>query len=182
MTGIDSKLLIPDSQFHYDPAVNSIDFLKRYDSYLWGLTIEGVLIPALIDAISAAYDWPQRWAWITLQAEQSLVERLDTPPQKALDWAMGYGIEADYDASGNLTGPPNVKDIYRGILNQIIHGIPTARSYFREWNPATTQKVQGQIITTPSAYSWMALQYTPAFERLAINFDLWNKYGGKLTT
>jgi hypothetical protein len=152
-----------------------MEFLLSRHSALAGNFSEGVSSSCLIDAVCQAYQWSQKWVLMNLQAEQSLVDNFDEHTQRSLDWAMGYGDEADYDNQGKLTNP-NIITADKGFNNQIIHAVPTYAAIFRKWSQFQTLSADGQTTACPSAYAFITLTYTPTFARLKTNFDIWKKY------
>ena len=133
-------------------------------------------VPEIIYNASQDYRINPKYTLVTLQKEQSLIEEA-TPTQKALDWALGYGI-CD---SCSMSDPALQK--YRGIGNQIDYAVGTQRVYLddsinRPWlyQLGRTYSIDGTQVTMLNRATAALYNYTPHLHGNQLFHRLWYRY------
>ncbi len=155
-------------------------FLQDRGSYLTTLIAEdadGLLKSAaeIIYETAIRYQINPKFLLVTLQKEQSLVTD-DTPTQKQLDWATGYGV-CD---SCNLNGDTLLK--YKGFGKQIDNAGGLIRWYYNNTDKSFVKKkdqntsIDNQIIIPQSWATAFLYTYTPHLHGNKNFWRIWNTW------
>lgn len=133
-------------------------------------------IPEIIYNASQEYRINPKYALVTLQKEQSLIENA-SPTQRELDWAMGYGV-CD---SCSKSDPALQK--YKGIGRQIDYAVGTQRVYLddsvnRPWlyQVGRTYQIDGTPVTMMNRATAALYNYTPHLHGNQLFHRLWYRY------
>jgi D-alanyl-D-alanine carboxypeptidase len=155
-------------------------FLQDKGSYLATLVAEdadGFLKSAaeIIYNTAIKYQINPKFLLVTLQKEQSLVTD-DTPTQKQLDWATGYGV-CD---SCNLNSDSLLK--YKGFGKQVDNAAGLIRWYYNNTDKSFVKKkdqnisIDNQIIIPQSWATAFLYTYTPHIHGNKNFFNIWNTW------
>lgn len=155
-------------------------FLQDKGSYLATLVAEdvnGVLKSAaeIIYNTAVTYQINPKFLLVTLQKEQSLVTD-DTPTQKQLDWATGYGV-CD---SCNLNSDSLLK--YKGFGKQVDNAAGLIRWYYNNTDKSFVKKkdqntsIDNQIIIPQSWATAFLYTYTPHIHGNKNFWRIWNTW------
>ncbi len=156
------------------------NFLQDRGSYLKTLMAEdanGVLKSAaeIIYNTAITYQINPKFLLVTLQKEQSLITD-DTPTQKQLDWATGYGV-CD---SCNLNSDALLK--YKGFGKQVDNAAGLIRWYYNNTNQSFVKKkdqtvsIDNQIIIPQSWATAFLYTYTPHIHGNKNFWRIWNTW------
>src|SRR3989344_367704 len=155
-------------------------FLQDKGSYLTTLIAEdadGFLKSAaeIIYTTAVKYQINPKFLLVTLQKEQSLVTD-DTPSQKQLDWATGYGV-CD---SCNLNSDSLLK--YKGFGKQVDNAGGLIRWYYNNTDKSFVKKkdqntmIDNQIIIPQSWATAFLYTYTPHIHGNKNFWRIWNTW------
>ncbi len=155
-------------------------FLQDKGSYLSTLVVEdpdGIFKSAaeIIYNTAIKYQINPKFLLVTLQKEQSLVTD-DTPTQKQLDWATGYGV-CD---SCNLNSDSLLK--YKGFGKQVDNAGGLIRWYYNNTDKSFVKKkdqnltIDNQIIIPQSWATAFLYTYTPHIHGNKNFFNIWNTW------
>jgi D-alanyl-D-alanine endopeptidase (penicillin-binding protein 7) len=155
-------------------------FLQDRGSYLATLTTpdyNGQIKPAsqIIQEASQQYQINPKYLLVTLQKEQSLVTD-DTPTQKQLDWATGYGV-CD---SCSMDDPKVIK--FKGFGKQVDNAAGIIRWYYNNSSQSFVKKKDQNITidNTPIVpQSWATAflyTYTPHLHGNQNFWRIWNTW------
>lgn len=155
-------------------------FLEDRGSYLATLRSEdlnGQIKSAseIIYQASQQYQINPKYLLVTLQKEQSLITD-DTPTQKQLDWAAGYGV-CD---SCSLSDPKLLK--FKGFGKQVDNAAGVIRWYYNNSNLSYVKKkdqttiIDNQPIIPQSWATAFLYTYTPHFHGNQNFFRIWNTW------
>ena len=155
-------------------------FLQDRGSYLATLIAEdadGLLKYAaeIIYTTAAKYQINPKFLLVTLQKEQSLVTD-DTPTQKQLDWATGYGVCDSCD----LNGDSLLK--YKGFGKQVDNAGGLIRWYYNNTDKSFVKKkdqnttIDNQIIIPQSWATAFLYTYTPHIHGNKNFWRIWNTW------
>src|SRR3989344_7328379 len=121
-----------------------------------------------------------KYTLVTLQKEQSLTED-NSPTQKALNWAMGYGI-----CDGCSMSDPALQK-YKGIGKQIDYAVGSQRIYLddtpnRPWlyQVGQTYTIDDTLITMTNRATAALYNYTPHLHGNQNFFRIWYRYFNQL--
>lgn len=139
--------------------------------------IDGILKSAseIIYATAVRYQINPKFLLVTLQKEQSLVTD-DTPTQKQLDWATGYGV-CD---SCNLNSDALLK--YKGFGKQVDNAAGLIRWYYNNTDKSFVKKkdqntsIDNQIIIPQSWATAFLYTYTPHIHGNKNFWRIWNTW------
>lgn len=155
-------------------------FLQDRGSYLTTL-MAADLNGALKSAAEIIYDTAVRYQinpkflLVTLQKEQSLVTD-DTPTQKQLDWATGYGVCDSCDLNGDAL----LK--YKGFGKQVDNAGGLIRWYYNNTDKSFVKKkdqnttIDNQIIIPQSWATAFLYTYTPHIHGNKNFWRIWNTW------
>lgn len=155
-------------------------FLQDRGSYLATLTAEdanGTIKYAaeIIYDTAVKYQINPKFLLVTLQKEQSLVTD-DTPTQKQLDWATGYGVCDSCDLnSDNLLK-------YKGFGKQVDNAAGIIRWYYNNNDKSFVKKkdqnttIDNQIIIPQSWATAFLYTYTPHLHGNKNFWRIWNTW------
>ncbi len=155
-------------------------FLQDRGSYLTTLIAEdadGILKSAaeIIYNTAAKYQINPKFLLVTLQKEQSLVTD-DTPTQKQLDWATGYGVCDSCDLNGDAL----LK--YKGFGKQVDNAGGLIRWYYNNTDKSFVKKkdqnttIDSQIIMPQSWATAFLYTYTPHIHGNKNFWRIWNTW------
>jgi serine-type D-Ala-D-Ala endopeptidase (penicillin-binding protein 7) len=155
-------------------------FLQDKGSYLAALIAEdadGLLKSAaeIIYITAVKYQINPKFLLVTLQKEQSLVTD-DTPTQKQLDWATGYGVCDSCD----LNGDSLLK--YKGFGKQVDNAAGLIRWYYNNSDKSFVKKkdqnttIDNQIIIPQSWATAFLYTYTPHLHGNKNFWRIWNTW------
>jgi D-alanyl-D-alanine endopeptidase (penicillin-binding protein 7) len=155
-------------------------FLEDRGSYLATLRTEDLngqvkSASEIIYQTSQQYQINPKYLLVTLQKEQSLITD-DTPTQKQLDWAAGYGV-CD---SCSLSDPKVLK--FKGFGKQVDNAAGIIRWYYNNTNNGIVKKkdqttiIDNQPIIPQSWATAFLYTYTPHFHGNQNFFRIWNTW------
>ncbi len=155
-------------------------FLEDRGSYLATLRTEdlnGQIKSAaeIIYQTALEYKINPKYILVTLQKEQSLITD-DTPTQKQLDWAAGYGV-CD---SCSLSDPNVLK--FKGFGKQVDNAAGIIRWYYNNTDRSIVRKkdqnttIDNQIIIPQSWATAFLYTYTPHFHGNKNFWRIWNTW------
>ncbi|HSR88950.1 MAG TPA: serine hydrolase [Candidatus Udaeobacter sp.] len=155
-------------------------FLQDKGSYLATLVAEdpdGLQKTAaeIIYNTAVKYQINPKFLLVTLQKEQSLVTD-DTPTQKQLDWATGYGV-CD---SCNLNSDSLLK--YKGFGKQVDNAAGLIRWYYNNTGSSFVKKkdqnttIDNQVIIPQSWATAFLYTYTPHIHGNKNFWNIWNTW------
>ncbi len=155
-------------------------FLQDRGSYLATLTTadyNGQIKPAsqIIQEASQQYQVNPKYILVTLQKEQSLVTD-DTPTQKQLDWAAGYGV-CD---SCSMDDPKVIK--FKGFGKQVDNAAGIIRWYYNNTSHSVVKKKDQNITIdnmpiVPQSWATAFLYtYTPHLHGNQNFWRIWNTW------
>jgi len=156
------------------------NFLEDRGSYLrnYSTTDFAGVVKSAADIINDAaktYQINPRYILVTLQKEQSLITA-DSPTQKQLDWAAGYGV-CDNCSMSN----PKVQK-FQGFGKQVDNAAGIMRWYYDNSSNAVVKKINSpiQIDNTPvTPGSWATAflyTYTPHLHGNENFYNIWNTW------
>ena len=177
------QFIISDEEMQSTANWSVVDiqkFLEDRDSYLARLRTEdlnGQIKSAaeIIYQASVQYQINPKYLLVTLQKEQSLVTD-DTPTQKQLDWAAGYGV-CD---SCSLSDPKVIK--YKGFGKQVDNAAGIIRWYYNNTAHSVVKKkdqpttIDNQSIIPQSWATAFLYTYTPHIHGNQNFFRIWNTW------
>ncbi len=129
----------------------------------------------IIYNVAQAYQINPKYILVTLQKEQSLITD-DTPTQKQLDWAAGYGV-CD---SCSMNDPKIAK--YKGFANQVENSAAIMRYYYNNSDKGYIKKkdspvfIDNQQITPQSWATAFLYTYTPHLHGNENFWRIWNTW------
>ena len=155
-------------------------FLEARGSYLATLRAEdlnGQIKPAseIIFQAAQQYQINPKYLLVTLQKEQSLITD-DTPTQKQLDWATGYGV-CD---SCSLNDPNVIK--FKGFGKQVDNAAGIIRWYYNNSDRSFVKKkdqttvIDSQPIVPQSWATAFLYTYTPHFHGNKNFWRIWSTW------
>ncbi len=155
-------------------------FLQDRGSYLTTLMaadVDGTLKSAaeIIYDTALRYQINPKFLLVTLQKEQSLVTD-DTPTQKQLDWATGYGVCDSCDLNGDAL----LK--YKGFGKQVDNAGGLIRWYYNNTDKSFVKKkdqnttIDNQIIIPQSWATAFLYTYTPHIHGNKNFWRIWNTW------
>ena len=155
-------------------------FLQDKGSFLTTLIaedIDGLLKSAaeIIYTTAVMYQINPKFLLVTLQKEQSLITD-DTPTQKQLDWATGYGVCDSCD----LNGAALLK--YKGFGKQVDNAAGLIRWYYNNTDKSFVKKkdqnttIDNQIIIPQSWATAFLYTYTPHIHGNKNFWRIWNTW------
>ena len=182
-TQFDPQFIISDEEMQSTANWTTTDiqkFLQDKGSYL------ATLITADLDGISKTaaeiiyetairYQINPKFLLVTLQKEQSLVTD-DTPTQKQLDWATGYGVCDSCD----LNSDSLLK--YKGFGKQVDNAAGLIRWYYNNSDKSFVKKkdqnttIDNQIIIPQSWATAFLYTYTPHLHGNKNFWRIWNTW------
>ena len=177
------QFIISDEEMQSTANWTSSDvqkFLQDRGSYLATLIAEdytGIIKSAseIIYETAARYQINPKFLLVTLQKEQSLVTD-DTPTQKQLDWATGYGVCDSCD----LNGVALLK--YKGFGKQVDNAGGLIRWYYNNTDKSFVKKkdqnttIDNQIIIPQSWATAFLYTYTPHIHGNKNFWRIWNTW------
>lgn len=155
-------------------------FLQDRGSYLTNLVstdVNGVQKSAaeIIYDTAIRYQINPKFLLVTLQKEQSLITD-DTPTQKQLDWATGYGVCDSCDLNGDAL----LK--YKGFGKQVDNAGGLIRWYYNNTDKSFVKKkdqnttIDNQIIIPQSWATAFLYTYTPHIHGNKNFWRIWNTW------
>ncbi len=155
-------------------------FLQDKGSYLATLIAEdanGQVKPAseIIYQAAQAYQINPKYILVTLQKEQSLITD-DTPTQKQLDWAAGYGV-CD---SCSMSDPAVIK--FKGFGKQVDNAAGIIRWYYSNTDRSVVKKkdqslmIDSQPVVPQSWATAFLYTYTPHISGNKNFWRIWNAW------
>lgn len=177
------QFIISDTELqdHSSWTRNDIQaFLDNKGSYLrqYQTPDSSGVVKSASDIIYAAaqdYQINPKYILVTLQKEQSLVTD-DSPTQKQLDWAAGYGV-CD---SCSMSDPKVVK--YKGFANQVENSAAIMRFYYNNTDRGYIKKkdspvfIDNQQVIPQSWATAFLYTYTPHLHGNENFWRIWNTW------
>lgn len=177
------QFIISDEEMQSTANWSSSDvqkFLQDRGSYLTTLIaedVDGILKSAaeIIYNAASKYQINPKFLLVTLQKEQSLVTD-DTPTQKQLDWATGYGVCDSCDLNGDAL----LK--YKGFGKQVDNAGGLIRWYYNNTDKSFVKKkdqnitIDSQIIMPQSWATAFLYTYTPHIHGNKNFWRIWNTW------
>ena len=168
----------------YDKAFNANQWLYEKGNYLATYKIDGLNCANLIDNACFEYNINQRAMIMTLQREQQgielggIVRAVPPDPNKepdVLDWATGC---AKFDDGTSWSK-------YKGFKAQVYGAGSTYRLWFDYYMKHSTpdglyaELVKPDVepgLMSKSAVTFALIKYTPHFDVLKLNANIWKRY------
>lgn len=122
----------------------------------------------MIAEASAAWGISPKVILVTLQKEQSLLEKTPTK-QDGWDWAMG---------SGKPDNPANTNYSLKGFGMQIWSGAQKFKQNADLWTPGATQDIDGSVVHPTNPGTHAQYRYTPHFSGVMSFWTLYWRYFG----
>lgn len=179
----DPQFIISDEEMQSTANWTATDiqkFLQEKGSYLATLATEDIdnqikTAAEIIYGASQRYQINAKFLLVTLQKEQSLVTD-DTPTQKQLDWATGYGVCDNC----NLNSDNLLK--YKGFGKQVDNAAGIIRWYYNNTDKSFVKKkdqnttIDDQIIIPQSWATAFLYTYTPHIHGNKNFWRIWNTW------
>ena len=182
-TQFDPQFIISDEEMQSTANWTSNDiqkFLQDKGSYLAILSAESIngqikTAAEIIHESAFNYQINPKFLLVTLQKEQSLITD-DTPTQKQLDWATGYGVCDSCD----LNSDKLLK--YKGFAKQVDNAAGIIRWYYNNTDKSFVKKkdqnttIDDQIIIPQSWATAFLYTYTPHLHGNKNFWRIWNTW------